>query len=149
MRARTGYRVKWTPTTRAEDTSDVIWEVEPQVELGPADGVEVWCKPDFVLWPVRGQRRDIRPVAIFLDGWQYHRDNLTDDFIKRMAIQRSGQFVVWSMDYYDVREVLEHKQSKHIWPTGPHQPKLEQMLQVMLKRVSSPNHYSRTHRPVV
>ena len=86
------------------------WEVEPQVLLDAADGVAVPCKPDFVLWPaspedeVHGHHL---PVAVFTDGFQFHRDRVADDTLKRAAIMRSGRYRVWSLSYQDVRTVFE------------------------------------------
>jgi DEAD/DEAH box helicase domain-containing protein len=41
--------------------------VEPQVDLGPSEGVSAACRPDFVLWPSQS-RSPRRPIAIFCDG---------------------------------------------------------------------------------
>lgn len=82
-----------------------VWTVEPQVELGPDRGVVIPCKPDFVLWP---QNVDgIVPIAVFLDGWRFHKDRIGDDIAKRMAVARSGKFSVWSMTADDIATVLE------------------------------------------
>lgn len=84
---------------------DRVWMVEPQVELGPDRGVVIPCKPDFVLWP---QNIDgILPVAVFLDGWRFHKDRMGDDIAKRMAVARSGRFSVWSLTSDDVTAALE------------------------------------------
>ena len=29
------------------------WEIEPQVSLGPTQGISVQCKPDFIIRPTR------------------------------------------------------------------------------------------------
>jgi len=82
-----------------------VWTVEPQVELGPDRGVVIPCKPDFVLWP---QNVDgIMPIAVFLDGWRFHKDRIGDDIAKRMAVVRSGKFSVWSLTADDITTVLE------------------------------------------
>lgn len=60
------------------------WRVEPQVSLGPDQGVVIPSKPDFVLWPETDS--GCLPIAVFLDGWQYHKDKIGDDIAKRMAI---------------------------------------------------------------
>ena len=80
------------------------WEIEPQVLLGPEAGVSVACKPDFVFWPVSAKEH--RPVAIFTDGFTYHKDRVADDTLKREAIRRSGYFRVWSLSYKDVQNVF-------------------------------------------
>ena len=83
---------------------DVAWEIEPQVLLDAGSGVAVTCKPDFVFWPVSAP--DHKPVAIFTDGFLYHKDIVTDDTIKREAIRRSGKFRVWSLSFKDVQGVF-------------------------------------------
>lgn len=76
------------------------WEIEPQVLLEQEDGVSAICKPDFVIWPVSAP--DHKPVAVFTDGFLYHRDKVCDDTVKREAIRRSGNFRVWSLSFRDV-----------------------------------------------
>lgn len=81
------------------------YRVEPQVELNQDHGVVVPCKPDFVIWPwAAGSRR--RPVAVFCDGWAYHKDSMREDALKRSAIVASGRFWVWSVTHQDVAAAL-------------------------------------------
>jgi DEAD/DEAH box helicase domain-containing protein len=80
------------------------WEIEPQVLLEAKDGVGVKCKPDFMIWPVTAPEH--KPVAIFTDGFLYHKDIVTDDTIKREAIRRSGKYRVWALSYKDVQSVF-------------------------------------------
>tara|TARA_R110001599_G_scaffold351706_3_gene584329 strand:+ start:4142 stop:10579 length:6438 start_codon:yes stop_codon:yes gene_type:complete len=77
------------------------WKLEPQVKLGPSEGVAVTCKPDFVLWPQRSGQ-NARPVAVFVDGFQYHYNALKDDTLKRQAVIDSGRFRVWSLGWHDL-----------------------------------------------
>ncbi len=81
-----------------------IWSIEPQVELGPSQGVMIPCKPDFILWPENTRQL---PVAVFLDGWRYHKDRIGDDIAKRLAVARSDRFAVWSLTSDDVAAVLD------------------------------------------
>lgn len=79
--------------------------IEPQVDLGPNDGVAVPSRPDFVLWPVRsGSPR--RPIAVFCDGWAFHRDITREDAAKRNALVASGKFWVWSVTWQEVSAAL-------------------------------------------
>ncbi|MDD2496868.1 MAG: helicase, partial [Desulfitobacteriaceae bacterium] len=60
----------------------------------------------FVLWPVRtsgGQK----PIAIFTDGFLYHKDKVADDTLKREAIRQSSRFRVWSLSWKDVQNVFQ------------------------------------------
>ena len=80
------------------------WEIEPQVLLDTTDGVAVTCKPDFIISPVGSSAR--RPVAIFTDGFIYHKDKVADDTLKREAIRRSDRYRVWSLSWRDVQSVF-------------------------------------------
>ena len=80
------------------------WEIEPQVLLGAAEGVAVACKPDFVFWPVNAPGH--LPVAVFTDGFTYHKDITADDTLKREAIRRSGRFRIWTLSFRDVQNVF-------------------------------------------
>lgn len=84
--------------------NDTAWEIEPQVLLDAGDGVKVPSKPDFVIWPMKAANH--LPVAVFTDGFLYHKDIVTDDTIKREAIRRSGKFRVWSLSFKDVQSVF-------------------------------------------
>lgn len=84
--------------------NDATWEIEPQVMLDAEQGVSVQCKPDFVIWPVRAEGR--KPVVIFTDGFQFHKDRVADDTLKRIAIMRSGNFRVWSFSWRDVQSIF-------------------------------------------
>jgi DEAD/DEAH box helicase domain-containing protein len=75
------------------------WKMEPQVQLGPGQGVAVQTKPDFVLWPVR-EAPGLLPVAIFMDGFQYHWNKVDDDTLKRQALLDSGRFRVWTLSWH-------------------------------------------------
>jgi len=81
--------------------SSMAWRVEPQVRLGPGDGVAVGTDADFVLWPTR-EREGFLPVAVYMDGFQYHYDRCADDTLKRQSILDSGRFVVWSLGWHDL-----------------------------------------------
>ena len=93
------------------------WRLELQVNLGDADGVVVPCKPDFVFWPDDGA--DDLPIALFLDGWQFHKEIVAVDLAKRMAVAKSGKFSVWTLTWDDVDTVMQGKESQVAspWPT--------------------------------
>lgn len=85
--------------------NDSSWEIEPQVVLDTLQGVSVVCKPDFVIRPIGKSNR--KPVAIFTDGFLYHKDKVADDTLKREAIRRSGQYRVWTLSWKDVQSVFQ------------------------------------------
>ena len=90
VRGKPGYLLKLNTTT---------WFIEPQAELGAADGVAAPSRPDFLIHPVRAS--EAPPVALFMDGFEYHRDRVDQDSLKRMALVRAG-FVVWSLTWHDL-----------------------------------------------
>ena len=94
----------------------LAWEIRPQVELGPAQGVARQSRPDFVLVPVG---RETRRIAIFTDGFGFHaqpdkaRARIEDDIAKRSSIlDFSGstppdeRHWVWSLTWTDVQTAL-------------------------------------------
>jgi DEAD/DEAH box helicase domain-containing protein len=85
---------------------DQSWYVEPQVELGRGDGVAIPSRADFVIRPARGGKGG-KPIAVFLDGWVYHKDRVGRDLVQRMAILRSGRYHVWSLSWEDVERAHE------------------------------------------
>lgn len=87
--------------------NDQTWEIEPQVLLDVTQGVMVQCKPDFVIRQVG--RSDKLPVAVFTDGFIYHKDRVADDTLKREAIRRSGRYRVWSISWKDVQSVFSQQ----------------------------------------
>ena len=80
--------------------------IEPQVDLGPSDNVAVSCRPDFVLRPVQSKSKR-RPIAVFCDGWAYHRDSTREDARKRNALVTGGRYWVWSVTWEDVQSALD------------------------------------------
>ena len=82
--------------------------IEPQAELGPSDGVKQPCKPDFLFRPVAGGGKR-RPIAVFCDGWTFHKDIARIDAQKRNAIVASGAFWIYSVTWEDVKSAMEEK----------------------------------------
>ncbi|KSV16611.1 helicase [Dehalococcoides mccartyi] len=94
---------------------DCSWEIEPQVELDELQGVPVKSRADFILWPVRPSSGQ-KPIAVFTDGFLYHKDKVADDTLKREAIIKSGRFRVWTFSWKDVQNVF-HAQGDYATPT--------------------------------
>ena len=98
---KTGYRLQ---------LGERLWFVEPQVELGPEQGISLNCRPDFVMRP--DDPAVSLPIAIFTDGFSYHGDasqrqsRIADDLKKRLALIRSGRFLVWSLTWDDVNNFV-------------------------------------------
>ncbi len=83
----------------------ISWQIEPQVLLDEEQGISVKCKPDFVLYPMTDKNK--RPIAVFTDGFSYHKDIIADDTLKREAIHKSGKYVVWTLSWKDVQCAFE------------------------------------------
>ena len=86
------------------DAGGQAWYVVPQVDVGLGDGVLHPSRPDFLIRPAKASAAH-PPVAVFMDGFEYHRDRVEDDSLKRMALARAG-FVVWSATWHDVKVIL-------------------------------------------
>ncbi len=91
IRGKSGYVV-----TVGEET----WFVEPQANLGPNDGVSQSSCPDFLFRPAKPSANK-RPVAVFLDGFKYHKDSTGEDSVRRMALVRGG-YLQWSLTWRDL-----------------------------------------------
>lgn len=70
--------------------------------MGIEDGVSINSKADFVLRPLRNSDDLVKTIAIFTDGYIYHRNIVEEDMAKRMAITQSGNYYVWSLTWKDV-----------------------------------------------
>ncbi len=87
------------------------YRVEPQADFDIADGVAVPSRPDFAIWPDwrpsagpsegAGLPQDAPAVAVFLDGFEHHRDQTGKDSAKRMSLARAGR-LVWSLTWDDL-----------------------------------------------
>ena len=78
------------------------WAIQCQVLLDESKGVRIASQPDFLLTPDKGANS--LPIAVFMDGFTYHRDRLADDTLKRMAILTSGRYLVWSLTWDDLKK---------------------------------------------
>ncbi len=77
------------------------YTIEPQVQLGAADGINVPSKADFLFRPSRMQD-GVKPLVVFTDGFYYHKTRIGQDMAQRYAISRSGKFHVWSLSWKDL-----------------------------------------------
>jgi len=90
------------------EVADQRYKIQPQYDAGPSDGVAVPSRPDFVIWPWPADPGK-RPVAVFCDGWAYHKESIRADALKRSALVASGRFWVWSVTHDDVKAALDGK----------------------------------------
>lgn len=81
------------------------YRIEPQRNLGPDENVLVPSCPDFLIWPWAASSKR-RPVAVFCDGWEFHKQSTREDARKRTALVDSGRFWVWSITHQDVAAAM-------------------------------------------
>lgn len=86
---------------------DERYEIEPQVEIGPADGVSIPSRADFVIRALRPFENE-RPIAIYTDGFEFHADpganmRTADDVAKRMSILEGARFWVWTLTWDEIK----------------------------------------------
>ena len=90
------------------EVADQRYWVEPQVDLDINEGVTFASRPDFILWPTQS-RSQRRAIAIFCDGWAYHKNSAREDAKKRSALVASGKFWIWSVTWEDVESAMNGK----------------------------------------
>jgi DEAD/DEAH box helicase domain-containing protein len=84
------------------------YTIEMQVDLGHQQGVKRPSRPDFVIRPLSaGGKR--KPIAVFCDGWKFHKSIIRDDAAKRTAIINSGNYWIWSIVSDDVDAAIACK----------------------------------------
>ncbi len=83
---------------------DYSYLIEPQAGLGNREGVSIPCRPDFLIRPMKSSL-NILPVAVFLDGYEYHKDRIDDDALKRTAVVKSGNYLVWNLIWDDINSI--------------------------------------------
>ncbi len=100
----------YTPTAQLE------YFIQPQYQLGKSQGVQYGTRADFLIRclsaTINGQEwsnedlQQIKPIAIYLDGYQYHatKENprFENDVASRHAILESQAFYSWTLTYKDV-----------------------------------------------
>ena len=81
------------------------YKIEPQVDVGSSEGTAIASRPDFVIWPYQSASPR-RPIAVFCDGWAYHKEITREDAAKRNALLASGKFWVWAVTWEDVTAAI-------------------------------------------
>jgi DEAD/DEAH box helicase domain-containing protein len=89
--------------------SEQLYYIEPQARLGPDDGVGMNSKADFLVRSAYSREAALTPVALFLDGYEYHKAHMGRDMAQRMAIAKSGRFLTWSLTWPDVERTIKKK----------------------------------------
>lgn len=92
------------------DVGDYSYKIEPQVGLAGTNGLYP-SKPDFVIYSTK-HSLSFKPIAVFLDGYEYHKNIVHEDLLKRQALIRSGEYMVWSLTWQDVNQSFAANNAK-------------------------------------
>jgi DEAD/DEAH box helicase domain-containing protein len=82
--------------------------VDPQAPIEDLSSGQVLCQPDFVISATRAAHA-MRPIAVFIDGWDYHQKTLAEDARKRATLMLRGDYHVWSVTYEDIEAARKRK----------------------------------------
>jgi DEAD/DEAH box helicase domain-containing protein len=93
------------------EIGDLIYSVEPHARLSKADGVAYPCEPDFLISLDRELDEKVQ-VAVFLDGYSYHKDIVHEDLMKRQGIFLGTSMLTWSLTWHDVNHVFAGSEVK-------------------------------------
>jgi DEAD/DEAH box helicase domain-containing protein len=86
------------------------YNIEPQVSFGADEGVGIPSRADFVFWPV-ASRTAAKPIAVFTDGFAWHKNRIGTDMAQRMALAQTGRYHVWSLTWKDVESAFKSQGS--------------------------------------
>ncbi len=100
------------------------WLIEPQVELGAAHGLPVTVSIDFVVRPA-SVSTGRKPIAVFLDGFQHHKDRVGHDMLQRMSLLSGGEYDVWCFTWKDVDAAFDRATELPKMLLHPEGPKLK------------------------
>jgi DEAD/DEAH box helicase domain-containing protein len=107
-----GYRERFPPVQVTQDVKGCktaylltvgphrYW-VDTQMPIEDPVSGRVLCQPDFVISKTQAAGA-MRPIAVFVDGWEYHRRSLTEDARKRATLMLRGDYRVWSVTFEDI-----------------------------------------------
>ncbi len=101
----------------SDPEKELYYEIKPQVDLGPVNGVAFHTRADFLmictLARIKGEDHtaSVKKVAIYLDGYQYHasqeNNRFLRDFQKRKAINESQEYTTWTLTWADIEHFDE------------------------------------------
>ncbi len=93
------------------EVGEYLYSVEIHPRLNTADGVAYPCEPDFLISLDR-ESDAIPPVAVFLDGYRYHKDKVQEDLMKRQGIFLASDRLTWSLTWHDINHVFAGSEVK-------------------------------------
>ncbi len=106
---------KYHLTIEKDKNNKLVFEIRPQVNLGPSDGVKYSTIADFMITCISAKINgalienpftEFKQIAIYLDGHQYHASEENNRFItdleKRLSILDTGKYFVWVLTWTDL-----------------------------------------------
>lgn len=93
------------------EVGELIYSVEPHARLGKEDGAAYPCEPDFLFSLDRESEEKIQ-IAVFLDGYSYHKNIVHEDLMKRQGIFLGSNMLTWSLTWHDVNHVFAGSEVK-------------------------------------
>ena len=87
------------------------YSVEIHPRLNNEHGVMYPCEPDFLIRSDR-ESDSIKPIAVFLDGYRYHKHIIHEDLMKRQGIFLSSGYITWSLTWHDVNYAFAGSEAK-------------------------------------
>lgn len=99
------------------EVGDQQYTMEMHARLSDKEGAYYPCEPDFLIRPLKSDS-GIKPVAVFLDGYEFHHDKVHEDMLKRQGLFLIGQYLVWSLTWHDVESAFagnETQSQNAIW----------------------------------
>ena len=93
------------------EIGEINYSVEIHARLSVQDGVAYPCEPDFLITADR-ESLGFKPIAVFLDGWQYHKNSIQEDLLKRQGLTLSGLFQCWSLTWHDINFAYAGNEAK-------------------------------------
>ena len=95
------------------------YSVEIHAGLSESDGAAYPCEPDFLITSDR-ESVNLPPIAVFLDGWKYHKDCIQEDLLKRQGLTLSGNYLCWSLTWHDLQHAFAGNETKIPNPLKEH-----------------------------
>ena len=75
--------------------------VDTQVPIEDLSSGQILCQPDFVISATKSAS-PMRPIAVFVDGWEFHQQSMSEDARKRATLMLRGEYRVWSVTFEDI-----------------------------------------------
>jgi DEAD/DEAH box helicase domain-containing protein len=126
------------------EIGELIYTVEPHARLGAKDGAAYPCEPDFLISLDRESDRSVK-VAVFLDGYEFHKSIVHEDLMKRQGIFLSSNILTWSLTWHDMNHVFTGSEAK---VPNVYREHIENAPQEFIRTISDKHGLSRHSRTI-